>query len=268
MHSRVRALGEILAVAVRPPRRVDRIATVSRNSGSPVPWTRKAEDRMHLHIRDQISSLTPGARFSDLRDARLIESLRAFVSSSAAQRIAESVGTVGLRSMSKSELQHCCELSEDETSRVIAARELAEAFMPMEPVASCVANAVAHLPPGLSLLETEVLIGIALTARLNVRGTLLLSKGGIASAAVTPRDVFVPLVRLGASSFILAHNHPSGDPEPSREDIELTEKVAHAGDLLGIQLLDHIIVARSGAVSLSERGCMSIPYVLTSPERA
>ena len=78
----------------------------------------------------------------------------------------------------------------------------------------------------------------------------------------------MPLVRLGASSFILAHNHPSGDPEPSREDIELTEKVAHAGDLLGIQLLDHIIVARSGAVSLSERGCMSIPYVLTSPERA
>ena len=66
------------------------------------------------------------------------------------------------------------------------------------------------------------------------------------------------------SSFILAHNHPSGSPEPSREDIEFTEKIAHAGDLLGIQLLDHIIVARSGAVSLSEEGCTSIPYVPTS----
>ena len=222
---------------------------------------------MHLHIRDQISSLTPGARFGDLRDARLIESLSAFVNPKTAQRIAESVGTVGLRSMSQTELQSCCDLSDDETSRVIAARELAETFMPMEPIASCVANAVAHLPPGLSLLETEVLIGIALTARLNVRGTLLLSKGGIASAAVTPRDIFVPLVRLGASSFILAHNHPSGSPEPSPEDIELTERVAHAGDLLGIQLLDHIIVARSGAVSLAERGCMSIPYVPCTPNR-
>jgi DNA repair protein RadC len=169
--------------------------------------------------------------------------------------------------MCKAELQHCCELSDDETSRVIAARELAESFLPTEPVASCIANALVHLPPGLALLETEVLIGIALTARLNVRGTLLLSKGGIASAAIMPRDVFVPLVRIGASAFLLAHNHPSGDPEPSPEDVDLTEKIAHAGDLLGIQLLDHIIVARSGAVSLAERGCVSIPYVPCKPSR-
>lgn len=222
---------------------------------------------MNLHIRDQISTIPTGGLFADLRDARLIQSLSAFVNADTAQRIVEAVGTIGLRNMSKAELQHCCDLSNEETSQVIAARDLAESFMPAEPVASCVANAIVHLPYGLALLETEVLIGIALTARLNVRGTLLLSKGGIASAAVTPRDVFVPLVRLGASSFILAHNHPSGSPEPSTEDIELTEKIAHGGDLLGIQLLDHIIVARSGAVSLAERGCMSIPYVPCTPSR-
>ncbi len=219
---------------------------------------------MHLHIRDQIATIPTGGLFAELRDARLIQSLSAFVNADTAQHIVEAIGTVGLRTMSQAELQHCCDLSNAEISQVIAARELAESFMPPEPVASCVANALVHLPPGLALLETEVLIGIALTARLNVRGTLLLSKGGVASAAVTPRDVFVPLVRLGASSFILAHNHPSGSPEPSREDIEFTEKIAHAGDLLGIQLLDHIIVARSGAVSLSEEGCTSISYVPTS----
>src|SRR5664280_2618052 len=250
-----------------PSRQADRIAAVPRDSGRPVPWTGKAEDQMYLHIRDQIASLTPGARFSDLRDARLIQSLSAFVDSNTAQRIAESVGTVGLRSMNKAELQQCCGLSDDDISRVIAPRELAEAFMPTEPVASCVANAVAHLPPGLSLLETEVLIGIALTTRLNVRGTLLLSKGGIASAAIMPRDVFVPLVRLGATAFVLAHNHPSGDPEPSPEDLEFAEKIAHAGHLLGLELLDHIIIARGGAVSLSERGCLSIPYVPCTPNR-
>jgi len=223
---------------------------------------------MYLHIRDQIASLKPGARFRELRDAQLVESLSAFVDDSVARRVAESVGIVGLRSMSRAELQHCCSLTDDEVSRVIAARELADAFLPTEPITSCVANAIAHLPPGLSMLESEVLIGIALTARLNVRGTLLLSKGGVASAAVTPRDIFVPLVRLGAASFILAHNHPSGDPEPSREDIDLTEKIAHVGYLLGIELLDHIIVARSGAVSLAERGCTSIPYAPCVPNRA
>jgi DNA repair protein RadC len=216
---------------------------------------------LYLHIRDQISSLPTGGRFADLRDARLVQTLSAFVNANTAQHIVEAVGIVGLRSMSKAELQHCGELGDEDASRVIAARELAEEFMPIGPVASCVAHALVHLPPGLALLETEVLVGIALTARLSVRGTLLLSKGGIAGAAITPRDVFVPLVRLGASSFILAHNHPSGDPKPSHEDIELTEKIAHAGDLLGIELLDHIIVARSGAVSLSEEGCTSIPYV-------
>jgi DNA repair protein RadC len=169
--------------------------------------------------------------------------------------------------MSKAELQHCCELSEEDTSRVVAACELAEAFLPQEPVASCVANAIAHLRPGLSLLETEVLIGVALTSRLSVRGTLLLSKGGIVSAAIMPRDVFVPLVRLGASAFILSHNHPSGDPQPSAEDIEFTREIVRAGHVLGIELLDHIIVARSGAVSLSEQGCLSIPYIPTSLER-
>lgn len=219
---------------------------------------------MHLHISDQISSTPRGGRFADIRDARLVQSLSAFVAPETAERIVTSVGIVGLRCMSEDELQHCAELTREDASRVIAARALAEEFIPVGPVASCVANALVHLPPGMSLLETEVLIGIALTARLHVRGTLLLSKGGIASAAVTPRDVFVPLARLGATAFILAHNHPSGDPEPSREDREFTEKVAHAGDLLGIQLLDHIVVARGGAVSLSERGCVLIPYTLTS----
>jgi len=219
---------------------------------------------VHINIRDQISNTPVGGRFACLRDARLVQALGAFVSTEAAHRIVKAVGIIGCRSMTAAEVQNCCQLSDEETSRVIAARELAESMMPQEPIASCVASALVHLPPGLALLETEVLIGIALTSRLNVRGTLLLSKGGTASAALTPRDVFVPLVRLGASSFILAHNHPSGDPTPSNDDISMTERIAHAGDLLGIQLLDHIIVARSGAVSLSEVGCTSIPYVPTS----
>ena len=165
---------------------------------------------MYLQIKDQIVSTPKGGRFADLRDARLVETLGAIVNTDTAERVVKSVGLVGLRSMSKVELQHCCELTDVDVARVIAARELAEQFVPIGPVASCVQNALVHLPPGLALLETEVLIGIALTSRLNVRGTLLLSKGGVSSACVTPRDVFVPLVRLGASAFILAHNHPSG----------------------------------------------------------
>ena len=69
-----------------------------------------------------------------------------------------------------------------------------------------------------------------------------------------PRDVFRPAIKDSAKSILLVHNHPSGDPTPSDQDRTLTARLEEAGRIVGIQILDHIIVARNGVVSLKEIG--------------
>jgi DNA repair protein RadC len=71
---------------------------------------------------------------------------------------------------------------------------------------------------------------------------------------VYPREVVRRAVELQATALILVHNHPSGDPSPSREDVDVTRRLARAGRLLGIEVLDHVIVAEQGFTSLRERG--------------
>jgi DNA repair protein RadC len=81
---------------------------------------------------------------------------------------------------------------------------------------------------------------------LNVRGEMMgrevVSVGSINASIVDAREVFRPAVRRGAASVVLVHNHPSGDPSPSPQDIEVTEALARAGDVLGIRVLDHLII--------------------------
>jgi DNA repair protein RadC len=85
------------------------------------------------------------------------------------------------------------------------------------------------------------------TLLLDVRGRprklLPLTRGTLTSSLVHPREVFGPAVREGAASLIVAHNHPSGDPEPSPEDFAVTERLVRAGEVIGIAVVDHLIVA-------------------------
>jgi len=83
-----------------------------------------------------------------------------------------------------------------------------------------------------------------------------ISRGSLNSSLVHPREVFKPAVLHNASAIICFHNHPSGDPEPSREDIEITKRLVEAGKIIGIEILDHIIVGDEEYVSLKERGAM------------
>jgi DNA repair protein RadC len=93
---------------------------------------------------------------------------------------------------------------------------------------------------------------------LDIRGclvrTIRFAEGGISSTVLHPRDVFRDAVRSDASAVILAHNHPSGDPEPSGADIETTRRVAETGAMIGIPVVDHIVVASAGHVSMRRRG--------------
>lgn len=80
------------------------------------------------------------------------------------------------------------------------------------------------------------------------------SIGSLASAIVHPRELFKEAIRRSSAALILVHNHPSGDPAPSREDIRLTERLVGAGKLLGIEVLDHVIIGRNRYCSMREEG--------------
>lgn len=100
--------------------------------------------------------------------------------------------------------------------------------------------------------DREHFIVLLLNTKHAVIGVNTVSIGGLSSAPVHPREVFKPALISGAASIIVAHNHPSGDPEPSRDDLLITEQLRAAGRILGIELLDHIVVGEPGFVSMRE----------------
>jgi len=80
------------------------------------------------------------------------------------------------------------------------------------------------------------------------------SRGSLTQSIVHPRDVFLPVVRESAAAVVFVHNHPSGDPTPSQEDIAITRRLREVGELVGVRVLDHIVIGRGSYVSLVEGG--------------
>jgi DNA repair protein RadC len=114
----------------------------------------------------------------------------------------------------------------------------------------------ALLAPRIAPLSREVFTVLALDVRARVLGEHRVAEGGLQECPVDPRDVFRPLVRQRAASCILAHNHPSGDPTPSVQDRMLTLRMAEAGRLLGVRVVDHVVVATGGWYSFRDEGVL------------
>ena len=105
--------------------------------------------------------------------------------------------------------------------------------------------------------DREIFAMAMLSVRNRVLGISTVSVGCLTSSLVHPRELFRTAILGGAAALLIAHCHPSGDPEPSAEDLALTRRLKSAGDLLGIAILDHIIVGELGRfVSLRERGAV------------
>ena len=102
----------------------------------------------------------------------------------------------------------------------------------------------------------EVFILITLNTKNIVTGYFEVHRGTINTSLVHPREVFKRALLNNASNIMVAHNHPSGDPNPSKEDIQITERLKEAGNLLGINLLDHIIGGEDKYISLKEKGIL------------
>lgn len=118
-------------------------------------------------------------------------------------------------------------------------------------------SATALLRPHFAGLDREHFIVVGLDAKHRVIGTNLVSVGSLTLAIVHPREVFKPLILMNASAWLCAHNHPSGDITPSQEDRALTKRLRQAGELLGITLLDHIILANENSYSFADQGWSS-----------
>ncbi len=113
------------------------------------------------------------------------------------------------------------------------------------------------LGPEMSTLAQEQMRVLLLDIRNNVVAQRVANQGNVKSSIVRPAEVFRHAVIESAPSIIIAHNHPSGDPTPSPEDVSITRELVRAGKLLGIDLLDHVVIAGDRFVSLKERGFMS-----------
>ncbi|MEM7410627.1 MAG: DNA repair protein RadC [Myxococcota bacterium] len=100
----------------------------------------------------------------------------------------------------------------------------------------------------------EHFIVVLLDGRHRILGEETVSLGTLTASLVHPREVFRPALRASAAALLLVHNHPSGDPSPSLEDREVTRRLAEAGEILGIRVVDHVVVAERGFVSLREDG--------------
>ena len=106
----------------------------------------------------------------------------------------------------------------------------------------------------MGLLEQEHLRVVLLDTKNNVTGVSEIYIGNVNSSVVRGAEVFRPAIRDNSAALIIVHNLPSGDPTPSTEDVAITEQVRSSGDLLGIEVLDHIILGRQRHVSLKEQG--------------
>lgn len=115
------------------------------------------------------------------------------------------------------------------------------------------------LGPRLRDYKKEVFIALLLDGRHRLLREERVSEGSLTASIVHPREVFGPAIREAAAAVVVAHNHPSGDPAPSREDLAVTARLLEVGQLVGIDLLDHVVIGDPGYVSLRERGHFGPP---------
>ncbi len=139
-------------------------------------------------------------------------------------------------------------------SVALAARRMARGEVENKPVLASWQSLLDYLSIDMAHLNHERVRVLYLNAQNRLILDHLVSDGSIDEAAIHPREVIRKAFDIGATALILVHNHPSGNPEPSRADIAITTRIAEAGRLLGVTVHDHVIVGRSGHVSLRAKG--------------
>lgn len=164
----------------------------------------------------------------------------------------------GLLNMTMGELTQLPGISKDKALRLLAAFELAKKIATAAP---CKRPSIKNPEDAVRLvmgemrqLDREQFWALLLNVKNQVIAREVISIGTLNSSTVHPRELFKNAVRQSAAAMVVVHNHPSGDPEPSKEDIDITKKLVEAGRLLGIEILDHLIIGDGQFVSFKAKG--------------
>lgn len=143
---------------------------------------------------------------------------------------------------------------------IVAAIELSKRLMSENVVRECsgridnVTDVAKILMHEMMYEKRELFVALFLNTKLRIESRMTISIGSLDAAPVHPREVFCPAIKRGAAGIIVAHNHPSGDPSPSQQDIDVTERLLHSSEILGIKLVDHVIIGKGSFVSLRTEG--------------
>jgi DNA repair protein RadC len=182
-----------------------------------------------------------------------------------ALRIAENLldrqgGLVGFGNATMEELEKVKGVGEAKAITILAAVELGRRVTSLAPGERTVIrtpdDVVALLMPRFRYETKESFIAVLLSTKNHVLKTPVISVGSLNASIVHPRELFREAINASAASVILAHNHPSGDPAPSPEDISLTRKLVEVGKLLDIPVLDHVVLGDGKYISLKEQGIL------------
>ncbi|WP_407690865.1 RadC family protein [Rubrobacter tropicus] len=177
----------------------------------------------------------------------------------AARLVSERGGLHGLLRSPVHELMAVPGIGEARASALLAAAELGKRMVsartPDRPIISSPADVDALLRGRLAHLDRERFVVVLLNTKNAVLATEIVSIGTLSSSLVHPREVFKPAIQAGAAAVILVHNHPSGKTEPSREDRDVTGRLVEAGETIGIEVLDHVVIGDS-AFSFKEHGLL------------
>lgn len=178
-----------------------------------------------------------------------------------ALRMLEACGTDGLQALWDFELEELKMLPGIGRVKAIQlvcvcelARRLARGKRLFGTKVSSAEDVVTYYGAQLKYHQKECLVLLVLDSKNRILADEMLSLGSISASIADPREIFLMALKKNGVSIILLHNHPSGDPAPSREDILTTERIEKAGELLGIQLKDHIIIGQNSYISLKSEG--------------
>jgi DNA repair protein RadC len=177
----------------------------------------------------------------------------------ASEVISENGGLFGLYSANVHDLTQTHGVGEAKACVILAAVEfgkrLGRVRNPGRPVISSPADVDGLLRGRIANLDRENFVAVLLNTKNEVIGFPTISVGTLSASLVHPREVFKPAIRASAASVVLAHNHPSGRVEPSREDREVTSRLTGAAEIIGIEVLDHVILG-DGYFSMKENGLL------------
>jgi len=167
-------------------------------------------------------------------------------------------GLAGLAQASFGELAQERGVGTAKAAQMHAALELGRRLLvasPDErPQVTSPADAANLLLPEMGLLEQEQLRTLLLDTKHHVLASPTIYKGNVNTSVIRVAELFREAIKLNCAALIVVHNHPSGDPTPSSEDVRVTEQIVEAGRLLDIEVLDHLVIGRQRYVSLKERG--------------